>query len=164
LNRSIHELFVFKEGLMIELQQFIQRYQQAFQRIYRNINDMMNEHVHANITTDQFTVLQYIAQNNKVTSTEIAREMGVGKSAITALVNRLVQRNMITRERNEQDRRIVYLRMTDEGLYAVQQTKQAIHRYLEDKLSHFPIEDIEKFLLSIEKLAELMEDDKGASS
>ena|SRR5690625_3525301 len=149
---------------MIELQQFIQRYQQAFQRIYRNINDMMNEHVHANITTDQFTVLQYIAQNNKVTSTEIAREMGVGKSAITALVNRLVQRNMITRERNEQDRRIVYLRMTDEGLYAVQQTKQAIHRYLEDKLSHFPIEDIEKFLLSIEKLAELMEDDKGASS
>jgi len=147
---------------MDNLADYIRRYEVAFRRIYRSTNDMMKQHVHANITTDQFTVLQYIFYKEKVTSSQIAEEMGVGRSAITALVNRLVERNMITRKRNKHDRRIVYLFLTEDGKKAVKETEDAIHLYLKDKLNHFPNEDIEKFLESIEKLADLMEDDKGA--
>ncbi len=122
---------------------------------------MMKKHVHPDITTDQFIVLQHISQHNKVTTTQISQALGVGKSSITALINRLAERNMIERERNKKDRRIVYLQLTDEGVHAVQKTEKAIHRYLEDKLTHFTMDDIEGFLLSIEKLSKLMEKDKG---
>lgn len=125
---------------------------------------MMKKHVYTDITTDQFTVLQYISRKEKVTSSQIAEAMGVGRSSITALVNRLVEREMVKRERNKQDRRIVYLKLTDEGEYAVKETEAAIHRYLKKKLAHFPMEDIEGFLLSIEKLATLMDDDKGVQA
>ena len=121
----------------------------------------MKQHVHTDITTEQFTVLQFISQNEDVTSTQIAHAMGVGKSSITALVNRLVERGMIKRQRNENDRRIVYLNLTNEGIYVVKETEEAIYRYLEEKLIHFTIDDIQGFLLSLEKLAQLMEDEEG---
>lgn len=125
---------------------------------------MMKVHVQPNITTDQFTVLQFIHQQEKVTSTQISQAMGVGRSAITASVNRLVDRHFVKRERNEKDRRIVYLELTEEGKKVVKETEEAIHCYLQDKLDHFPIEDIEGFLLSIEKLATLMKEDQGEES
>lgn len=148
-------------GRAIELVNYIHRYQLAFQSIYRSVNSMMKEHVHTDITTDQFTVLQFIHQQEKVTSTQISQAMGVRRSAITALVNRLVERAFVQRERNKKDRRIVYLTLTETGTHVVKETENAIHLYLTDKLTHFSIEDIEGFLLSIEKLATLMNEDKG---
>lgn len=147
---------------MDKITNYMHRYQKAFQRIYRSTNNMMKQHVHPQITTDQFTVLQYIFYKERVNSSQLAEEMGVGRSAITALVNRLVEKNMLTRERYKEDRRIVYLSLTAEGKETVIKTEEAIQLYLQDKLNHFPIEDIERFLTSIEKLATLMEDDKGA--
>lgn len=155
---------MFQEGNIIKFTNYINRYNQAFQGIYRSINNMMKQHVHTDITTDQFTVLQFIFQHDKVTPSQMAQALGVGRSSITALVNRLVDRNMIKRERNKDDRRIVYLDLTDKGMHVVKETEEKIYRFLGDKLAHFPIEDIEGFLLSIEKLAILMDDDKGEQS
>lgn len=121
---------------------------------------MIKQHVHEEITTDQFTLLQFIAQNPSVTATEIAQSFGVGRSAITALVNRLVQKNLLERKRNEKDRRIIYLSLTDRGKFVVMETEKQINQFLQDKLSHFDVEDTEKFLNLIEKLATLIENDK----
>lgn len=145
----------------MELETYIHKYQTAFQRIYRSVNDMIKQHVHEDITTDQFQILQFIKQHEQVTSTQIAQTMGVGKSAITALVNRLVQKEFIERKRNEADRRVVYLRLTDNGNNVVTATEKELYQFIEDKLSHFPVEDIEGFLHALEKLSDLMTDREG---
>jgi len=145
----------------MDLEKYIYKYQSAFQRIYRSVNDMIKQHVHDDITTDQFQILQFIKQHEQVTSTQIAQTMGVGKSAITALVNRLVQKEFIERERNEEDRRVVYLRLTDNGNKVVTATEKEIYQFIEDKLAHFPTEDIEGFLHALEKLSDLMANDEG---
>lgn len=158
MNYLIGERSVRGE-LIMELKQFIDRYQIAFQNIYRSISEMMEVHVHADITTDQFTTLQLIHKHEKLTSTEIANLVGVGKSAITAIVNRLVQKDLIQRNRYEKDRRIVYLSLTNQGVKIVNKTEQAIHQYITHKLAHFSIDEIEGFLLALEKLAKLMKED-----
>lgn len=145
----------------MELEKYILKYQTAFQRIYRSINDMIKQHVHEDITTDQFQILQFIKQHEQVTSTQIAQTMGVGKSAITALVNRLVQKEFIERERNEADRRVVYLSLTDKGQQVVAATEKELYQFIEDKLAHFDVDDIEGFLHALEKLSDLMTDEEG---
>jgi len=122
---------------------------------------MLKQHVHTDITTDQFTILHFIHQHEQVMSSQIAQSMGVGRSAITASVNRLVEKELIIRKRNKEDRRIVYLSLSEQGIHVVTETEKEIHRFIKGKLSHFPIEDIEGFLLAIEKLSVLMEDDEG---
>jgi len=141
----------------LELQQIIDRYQIAFNTIYRNVNTTIKEHVHDDITTDQFSILQHIYRQGASTSTEIANTFGVGKSAVTALVNRLYEKNLIIRERDQKDRRIVYLSLTEKGTELVKQTEVEIYRYISEKLSYFSESDVDAFLNALEKLASLME-------
>ena len=141
----------------MELQQIIDRYQIAFNTIYRSVNTTIKEHVHDDITTDQFSILQHIHRQHASTSTEIANTFGVGKSAITALVNRLFEKDLIIRERDQKDRRIVYLSLTEKGTELVKQTQAEVYRFISDKLSNFSENDVEAFLNALEKLANLME-------
>lgn len=127
------------------------------QSIYRSIGNMIKQYVHDDVTMDQFLILQYIYQHESITASEIAQAFGVGRSAITAIVNRLVEKDLLIRKRNENDRRIVSLMVSERGKKIVQATEKEIYEHIQDKLSHFNKEDIEFFLHSIEKLAELME-------
>lgn len=120
---------------------------------------MIKQHVHTDITADQFEILQFINQEKSTTTTQIAQIFGVGKSAITAFVNRLVDKGLLVRNRSEKDRRIVAISLTEQGRKIVAETEKEIHRFIAEKLEHFNLSDIEGFLTAIEKLAILMEND-----
>ncbi|HLQ74325.1 MAG TPA: MarR family transcriptional regulator [Bacillota bacterium] len=119
---------------------------------------MLKQHVHEDITTEQFTFLQFIHEEQTVTASEIAQVFGVGRSAITAVVNRLEQKELIVRKRNETDRRIVHISLTRKGKKVVLATEEEINRFINEQLAHFNVEDIEKFLLALEQLSQSMED------
>ena len=60
-------------------------------------------------------VLQYIHQNSSIRMGSIARWMNVGQPTATGVVNRLVERGLVVRERDHEDWRVVLCRLTDEG-------------------------------------------------
>ncbi len=146
-------------GRTIELEQYIKRYQRAMHTIYRGIGNMIKQYVHEDVTTDQFLTLQYIYQHGSITASEIAQEFGVGRSAITAIVNRLVEKELLIRKRSKEDRRIIALMLSNRGKEVVEATEKAMYRFLQEKLKHFELDDIERLLNSIEKFALLMETD-----
>jgi|SRR5690625_430477 len=119
---------------------------------------MLKNHVHDDITTEQFTFLQYIYEEKEVTASEIAQNFGVGRSAITAVVNRLEQKDLVSRKRNEADRRIVHISLTDKGQIVVLETEKEIHRFINEQLTHFDKTEIDKFLAALEQLSKSMED------
>ncbi|TYB80689.1 MarR family winged helix-turn-helix transcriptional regulator [Maritimibacter fusiformis] len=59
----------------------------------------------AGLTPVQFRVLQIVAETGSTTPTTIANRMGVSLATITSLVDKLVSKGMVTRERSETDRR-----------------------------------------------------------
>lgn len=135
----------------------INRYQTAMNSVYRSVNSILKEKIHSDITTDQFSTLQYIRNNKKCTSTEIANEFGVGKSAVTAQINRLFDKGLIERTRDQADRRNVYLNVTNKGVNLVEFTEKELYAAVGDHLSHFDKEEITMFIQSLEKLASLMD-------
>lgn len=143
---------------MMDLTNIFNRYQLAITSIHRNINNTIKQHVRDDITTDQFSIMQYIHHNESSTSTEIARNFGVGKSAITALTNRLHDKQLISRKRDPKDRRIIYLQTTSNGEEVIQQTEKQLYKYLGEKLTYFDKKEIEHFIRALEKLALLMND------
>jgi len=161
LNYSHCELFlvnVIKGGHQLELQQLFSRYQVAINSIYRGINNTLKNHVHTDITTDQFSILQYIHHQQSCTSTQIATTFGVGKSAVTALINRLDEKKLIERKRDPEDRRIIELSLTEMGEQLVKQTETELYRVIGEKLSHFDKAEIENYIYALERLASLMEE------
>lgn len=141
----------------MELRQLINRYQDATNSIYRNVNIMMKEKIHSDITTDQFATLQYIQKHEQCTSTEIAQTFGVGKSAVTAQITRLYEKDLIRRVRDDKDRRNIYLYVTKKGVELIAYTEEKVYGEIGKYLGHFDEAEITEFISSLEKLAAIME-------
>lgn len=140
----------------MELKELISRYQDAINSIYRGVNIILKEKIHSDITTDQFSTLQYILNHETCTSTDISQAFGIGKSAVTAQVNRLYDKGLIERHRDEKDRRNVYLHVTPKGIELVQFTEKELYNVLGEYLANFDHEEIRSFINSLEKLASLI--------
>lgn len=144
----------------MELKELIGRYQMAMNTVYRGVNNILKDKINADLTTDLFSTLQYIYNHHRCTSTQIALAFGVGKSAVTAQVNRLYDKGMIERHRDEEDRRNIYLHVTEKGASFVTNTEKELYKVIGVQLAHFDNNEIQSFIRSLEELATIMEAEK----
>ncbi|RNC29775.1 MAG: hypothetical protein AWM53_00393 [Candidatus Dichloromethanomonas elyunquensis] len=75
--------------------------------------------------TELLTML-VVERYGEVIMSEIADHINAPLSTTTGLVNRLVKNRYLQRERSEEDRRIVVIRLTEEGRTIVREFKQVI--------------------------------------
>ncbi|WP_026571853.1 MULTISPECIES: MarR family winged helix-turn-helix transcriptional regulator [Sediminibacillus] len=139
-----------------ELNDLIDIYTSAMNEVNRRVNILMNEQVHQELTSDQFGTLRFVHKNQPCTSSDIADEFSIGKSAVTAQVNRLVERGFVNRERDENDRRIVYLTLTDSGVHTMNQGREKLYEVLGEILSEFKTEEIGQFIQTLDKLVHIL--------
>lgn len=73
------------------------------------------------LTPPQYYVLATIGYSGTLPFGEIGAKMMVTVSNLTGIVDRLAAKGLVVRERDKQDRRIVYVKLTDKGskLYKV---------------------------------------------
>jgi DNA-binding MarR family transcriptional regulator len=75
-----------------------------------------------NMSTPQFKALLLISEEEKgVRMRELARKLGGSFSNATVLVDRLVDRGLVERLADHQDRRVVLVRATEEGRQLIEQ-------------------------------------------
>lgn len=69
----------------------------------------------AQVTTAQAAVLTVIAAAGSATQREVAGQLGLNESAITAMVARLMRLDLVQRERDAADPRAWRLQLSDKG-------------------------------------------------
>ncbi|KAA9021758.1 MarR family winged helix-turn-helix transcriptional regulator [Niallia endozanthoxylica] len=120
--------------------------------IEKNVENMIKGQISGDLTNDQQYMLRYINKVEVCTSSELAEIFHVKKSAITAIINRLWDKGLIQRTRDEKDRRIVYLTLTDAGKAMFNQSEARIHKLVASFITQFDQEEIEAFMKTYEKL------------
>ena len=70
------------------------------------------------LTMNEFHVIESIG-NNRLLMNEVADILRVSMGTATVSVNKLVSKKFINRERDEEDRRKVYVTLTKKGLIAL---------------------------------------------
>ncbi|MCX7922853.1 MAG: MarR family transcriptional regulator [Clostridia bacterium] len=70
-------------------------------------------------------------RHGEVIMSQLAEHIGVPMSTATGVVERLVKAGYIKRERSESDRRIVVIKLTDNGQELVDKLKSNIYEYLQ---------------------------------
>lgn len=73
----------------------------------------------AGLTPVQIRVLQVVLNQGSATPTQISSQMGVSPATISTLLDRLVAKQMIERQRSDRDRRQTNIVLTDKGRAAV---------------------------------------------
>jgi DNA-binding MarR family transcriptional regulator len=128
----------------------------VFSKLIYRIRVLHNRYTVDEITDTQYIVLRSLRKGPCNTS-YLAQILGVTLSAITALINRLHRMGFVTRERQEQDRRQVWISITPKGLQVLQDVEERRNLLLAVYLSRVPESERLQLLQLLQRTLELFE-------
>ncbi|MDP4084374.1 MAG: MarR family transcriptional regulator [Bacillota bacterium] len=138
------------------IKDLINRYVSVSFKVTKKAESLIKVQIGNDLTNDQHYILRYIYHAKECTSSLLAEEFEVNKSAITAIINRMVDRTLIQRTRDKNDRRVVYLSLTEEGNQLFEKTEERVHCLVESIITKFNAEEIKNFIQTYEKLGDLL--------
>ena len=86
----------------------------------------------ADLTLQQYRTLVILASGGPQRSVDLARQLSVAPSTVTRMCDRLARRNLIQRFHREDDRRPIWLCLTEAGKDLIGEVMLARRRELED--------------------------------
>ncbi|MFI8687464.1 MarR family winged helix-turn-helix transcriptional regulator [Rossellomorea sp. NPDC077527] len=104
------------------------------------------------ISNGEFRVLQLIRENGALKSSEISKRMEVSASHITSITDTLVEKGYITRQRSNEDRRVVELTLTSLGVEVLAQCEEKKSHYFQQLFQTFDKDEINHLIELFEKL------------
>nr|WP_211171203.1 MarR family transcriptional regulator [Bacillus sp. DNRA2] len=139
------------------IQELINRYIRVSFSVTKKAEFLIKDQIGSDLTYDQHYTLRYIRNKHFCTSTELADVFAVNKSAVTAIIARLADKGLIERTRDERDRRVVYLSLTDKGNALFNECEKRVHNLVENIMTQFNDEEVNAFIQTYEKLEQLLD-------
>lgn len=101
------------------------------EKVNRLIVLEMSKHGIEGIVTSHGDIINALFKKPRLTMAEIAEKIGRDKSTVTVLVDKLVRFGYVTKERDTEDTRVVYVTLTQKG-HELKPIFEAISRELLD--------------------------------
>jgi DNA-binding MarR family transcriptional regulator len=93
-------------------------------------------------TRSQIMILEQLDFHGKQHVTNLAESLMITPGGITGICDKLVKQELIWRTRDEADRRVVFLEITDQGRKELQKVKLIRKKFMGDFYGSLPEEDI----------------------
>lgn len=123
---------------------------------YRKLNKMsrtnLNELLETYLPFNEFMVLRLIREQSHQNVSQIAERLSVSSSHITSVSEKLIKKGYLNRMRAENDRRVVYLELTETGEKVTTEVESTITEYFHRKLENVTDEEIIVFNRLLTKL------------
>ena len=74
-------------------------------------------------------IIEAVGLSGKNTMSVVAKKLGITAGSLTTSVNSLVNKKYVTRQRSEEDRRVVFLKLTEKGKRAYEHHRE-YHRQM----------------------------------
>ncbi|SFR14106.1 MarR family winged helix-turn-helix transcriptional regulator [Desulfoscipio geothermicus] len=141
------------------LTRYCDRLDEMLQHFLRRIHLELADVLDKGVTGNQFVVMKMICDRGRATVSEVAGDLCVSLSAVTALVDRLCRAGMVVRRRSEEDRRVVWLELTDEGRNMVNVCQEGRRRVIQRYLGRLDEADLLHMIKNYEKILSFMREE-----
>ena len=108
------------------------------------------------LTTPQLIVLEIVASGEKVQPKDIAARAGVGQATATSLIDKLEMRGLVARTRSEQDRRLVWVSVTEEGRKVLESAPDPLQYVFAKQFGALPDWEQAMILAALEKIGAIL--------
>lgn len=109
------------------------------------------------ITGPQLACLLVVNEHGPLTASSLAREVYLSPSTIVGILDRLEQKQLVVRQRSCQDRRVVNVEITQQGIELIRSAPSPLQETLSRALQQLPGDEQVAIALSLEKIVALME-------
>lgn len=122
---------------------------QAHLAIHRTIDANMAD---LDLTALQWVPLLFLAKGKGQTAAELSRCVCVDTSTMTRMLDRLEAKGLLERKRSMEDRRVIFLELTDEGRRLAQQVPYRMAATLNQHLRDFNQQQIDDLKLLLRRI------------
>lgn len=109
------------------------------------------------VTGSQLWVMQEVANTPGIGISELAGRLSIHQSTCSQLVEKLVARKLISKERSKEDQRRVGLRLTEEATKLIKNAPGPAEGVLPEALSALPAETMQSLDASLEKVIQQLQ-------
>lgn len=142
--------------LVGDFEEVMSRFQRVMQR--KSVNHSLG------LTASQGFILRYLSKTENVKASDIARISGLSPGAVTQVCDELVREGLVTRTRSETDRRVVHIRITDQGRALVDKMKEIRREELKTIFTKLGSEDTKNFVRIVRRVVDIVEEDLAKRS
>jgi DNA-binding MarR family transcriptional regulator len=129
----------------------------ALRKVIRAI-DLHSKHLSktSGLTSPQLLIMLEIDKISGVNSSQVAKNVNLSAATVTNIIDRLENKDLVTRLRNTQDKRKVGLYLTEYGKTLLLNAPQPLQDHFIDNFSNLAQWEQSQLLSSIERLAHMM--------
>lgn len=109
--------------------------------------------IEGTMSVSEFLVLRMLAQTGPSRVSQIARKMQITASAVTFLTDKLADKELILRKRDEADRRVVLVSITEKGARVLEELEALRRAAAERMLEGLSDSELSGIVAILEKLA-----------
>ncbi|MFS0787417.1 MarR family transcriptional regulator [Shouchella sp. 1P09AA] len=131
------------------------------ERSLRKVADLVRQKgreilTHFPITPPQFVALQWLNEYGDMTIGELSDRMHLACSTTTDLIDRMEKNELVTRVRDESDRRVVRIHLKQKGQEIILEVIKKRQHYLAEMLEDFSCEQVNILEENLSMLLETM--------
>jgi len=109
-----------------------------------------------NLTTGQLLCLRALAKEDGLPIRQISKRIFLSPSTVTGIIDRLEARGLVTRCRDNPDRRIITLEISGAGRKLVESAPVPIQSLLAENLRRVPLEEVQGICSGLERLLDFI--------
>ncbi|MBC7231109.1 MAG: MarR family transcriptional regulator [Actinobacteria bacterium] len=144
-----------------DLDTYARKLLEALMRAFHSFRDERRWRVSEDLSFHQVMLLLFIAERGVVTAGEVARNLCVTQGVITRMADRLLEKGLISRSRDREDRRVVRLSLTPKGRRLAERVEKKRIEDMKAVLSNLSDAERESLLAVFRKIGDHLERVRG---
>lgn len=128
----------------------------ALVNLFRDVMDIEQEAIitqeYKDITNNDMHVIQAIGVGEPKNMSTIAKELSVTVGTLTIAMNSLVKKGYVNRERGQEDRRVVYISLSEKGQRAYRHHEEFHRQMIDEVLKELEPQETEALVRALSKL------------
>ncbi|AET60255.1 MarR family winged helix-turn-helix transcriptional regulator [Paenibacillus terrae] len=131
-------------------------------RAYNSVTSRTNRDIHSHgLNTTEFGVLDLLYYRGPQPLQKIGEKVLISSGNITYVVDKLQKKKLLTRRASQDDRRVIYAELTDEGRHFFEQIFPQHHRVIMETVDGLSVEEKEQAIHLLKKLGLTAEGQKS---
>lgn len=135
----------------------MRRLDESFRQVRKQINAEWNTYNVHGLGMTHGRMLIILAESGAQKASALADQLLITSGGVTGIADRLIELGYVKRERGEQDRRVVMLDITDEGLKIVNLIETVRSKMMHKLFDGMSVADMELGLKLFEQMSRNME-------
>ena len=132
-------------------------------RCIKDVKDSIKNSVHRryrdlNVTGPQGMLIGILIHHGKMNVSEIGLKLGLSNSTVSGILDRLEKQKMVERLRSEDDRRVVYVNLTEDFRKVTQDRFKEVEKGIEEKINRSKPEELDKIIEGLITLKKLLDE------